>query len=288
MKVVSASYRYAICNELFQDMPLARVCQEVRALGYAGLELAPFTLSADPVSLSPAERTVIRQTISDHGLSFVGLHWLLAAPPGLHITARDESVRKHTWDYVRALVDLCADFTDSGKPPVVVFGSPKQRSAGGLSAQEATAVFTEEMGRLAPHAASCGVTLLVEALSSEQTEVVNTLEEAVAMVKQIDSPAVQTMFDVHNAADERLPHTDLVRKFFPYIRHIHVNEMDGREPGMGSYNFGALLNTLVSLDYSGWVSLEAFDFSRDPRDVAARAITHLKASLASPLTTRSI
>jgi sugar phosphate isomerase/epimerase len=93
------------------------------------------------------------------------------------------------------------------------------------------------------------------------------------------------MFDVHNTADETLSHTELVRKYFPYIRHVHVNEMDGQEPGRGHYNFGPLLNTLAELDYSGWVSLEAFDFTRDPRQVAAGAITHLKASVSRPLST---
>jgi sugar phosphate isomerase/epimerase len=55
--------------------------------------------------------------------------------------------------------------------------------------------------------------------------------------------------------------------------------MDGREPGMGDYDFAALLHALTEVNYSGWVSLEAFDFSRDPRQVAARAIDHLKACL---------
>ena len=44
--------------------------------------------------------------------------------------------------------------------------------------------------------------------------------------------------------------------------------MDGREPGMGDYPFDTLLATLAELNYSGWVSVEAFDFSRDSYDVA--------------------
>lgn len=267
-------------------MPLPQVCQEVRSLGYEGLEVAPFTLSADPAALTTTERTTIRQTIADHGLTFVGLHWLLAVPPGLQTAARDEIQRKHTWDYVKGLIDLCADLNESRKSPIVVFGSPKQRCTNeGLSPREATDIFAEGMASVAPHARARGVTLLVEALASDQTDVINTLDEAIAVVRRVSSPAVQSMFDVHNAANETIPHTDLVRKYFPYIRHIHVNEMDGQEPGRGGYNFGALLNTLIELDYSGWVSLEAFDFTRDPRQVAAGAITHLKASASSPLST---
>jgi sugar phosphate isomerase/epimerase len=274
------SYRFAICNELFQDTPLERVCKEVRELGYEGLEIAPFTLSADPASLSKPQREEIVRTIAGEGLEFAGLHWLLTVPPGLHVTTRDELVRKRTWDYVYSLIDLCADLIGSAtRPPVIVFGSPKQRSSTDGLSKKAVDIFACELAQVAPRAEARGVKLLIEALSASQTDVVNTLSEAVAMVKQIDSPAVATMFDVHNAVDEQDSHPALVRQFAPYIRHVHVNEMDGREPGMGDYDFAALSRALSDINYSGWVSVEAFDFSRDPRQVAERAINHLRACL---------
>jgi D-psicose/D-tagatose/L-ribulose 3-epimerase len=275
-------YRFATCNELFEKQPFAEVCRKLRTLGYEGIELAPFTLGEDPAAISGAKRAEVGAQIADSGLRFVGLHWLLTAPPGLHITARDETQRRHSWDYVGRLIDLCGELgrSSNSQNTVVVFGSPKQRSSnGGLSPKECVDIFGEELARAAPRAAGHGVTLLLEALSPSQTDVVTSLAEAASIVKQINSPAVQTMFDVHNAIDETEPHPELLRRFMPHIRHVHVNEMDGREPGMGDYPFGTLLATLAELNYSGWVSLEAFDFSRDSYDVASRAISHLKAAL---------
>ena len=275
------SYRFAICNELFQEMPLADVCRQVRQLGYEGFEIAPFTLAEDPAAISAAQRAETRKTMVGEGLEFVGLHWLLTAPPGLHITTNDAAVRALSWTYVKSLIDLCADLATPGarQRPVVVFGSPKQRtSLAGSSPAEAVKFFIEGMAQTAPHAESRDVTLLVEALSPSQTDVVTSLAEAAAIVGQIASPAVQTMFDVHNAVAETEPHTVLIERFFPHIRHVHVNEMDGREPGMGDYDFLILLRKLAEMEYRGWVSLEAFDFSREPRDVAARAIQTLNAA----------
>lgn len=275
-------YRFAICNELFEKRPFAEVCRKLRTLGYEGIEIAPFTLGGDPAALRAQERAEVGAQIADAGLSFVGFHWLLTAPPGLHVTARDERQRRHTWDYIGRLIDMCAELTSAShsENPVIVFGSPKQRSSnGGLSANECTIIFKEELARAAPLAASRGVTLLLEALSPSQTDVVTSLAEAVAIVREIQSPAVQTMFDVHNAIDESDPHPKLVREFMPYIRHVHVNEMDGCEPGAGDYPFEPLLATLAELDYAGWVSVEAFDFTRDSYDVASRAISHLKAAI---------
>jgi len=276
---MGVQHRLAICNELFQQLPLPEICQQVRALGYHGLEIAPFTLVDDPASLNPDERRHLRETLANHKLDFVGFHWLLAAPPGLHATARDERVRKRTWDYVDSLIDLCADLADprSSTKSVMVFGSPKQRSTeAGMSPREAVDVLTHGLAHAAPHAESRGVTILIEALSPDQTDVVTCLADAVAIVKQIRSAAIQTMFDTHNAKYETEPHVELLRKYAPYIHHVHVNEMDGREPGAGDYDFKTLLATLDELHYPGWLSVEAFDLSRDAREVAARAIHSLK------------
>jgi sugar phosphate isomerase/epimerase len=45
------------------------------------------------------------------------------------------------------------------------------------------------------------------------------------------------MFDFHNTPDEREPLDALVRRHFSRIRHVHVNEMDGRHPGTGNLDF---------------------------------------------------
>ena len=286
-----APYRFAVCNELYQGYDFSAACREIAAIGYSGIEIAPFTLAEDATSLSAADRGHIRKAIADAGLEFVGLHWLLMSPPGLHATSPDIALRRRTWDFIRGLIDLCADLSSSSSAgqSVMVFGSPKQRSAvGGVSPHDAVNLFSEELAGAGKHAASREVTLLLEALSPVQTDVVTSLAEAVSIVRQITNPAVQTMFDVHNASDEQLPHTDLIRQYLPFIRHVHVNEMDGREPGTGAYDFAALLAALRANGYAGWISLEVFDFSRPPREIASAALHHLKAcaaSLAAPVAT---
>jgi D-psicose/D-tagatose/L-ribulose 3-epimerase len=277
--------RFAICNEVYEKSSLDSACKDIRKLGYEGIELAPFTLSSSPETLTQADRAGIRNTILKHGLEFVGLHWLLVSPRSLQAVSADKELRNATWRYIDSLIDLCGDLKAREEAPgVMVFGSPKQRSTNGeMTPEQAVEIFTEELGRVAPHAERRNVKILVESLSHDQTDVINTLEEAVMIVDRISSPAVRTMFDSHNASDETAPHPELVRKYFPYLEHIHVNEMDGREPGTGNYDFAALLQTLVALNYKNWVSLEVFDFSRDSNEIAARALHHLRNAAEVPV-----
>jgi sugar phosphate isomerase/epimerase len=106
------------------------------------------------------------------------------------------------------------------------------------------------------------------------------LDEAAAIVRQIASPAVQTMFDVHNAIDESLPHAGLIDRHFDLIRHVHVNELDGRYCGAGTYDFKPVLDALRRRGYAGWISLEAFDFSPGAARLAAESLRHLESEIA--------
>jgi len=261
-----ASFRLAICNETFQCWTFAEMCQGARRLGYSGLEIAPFTLGDDPAALPSRKRRELRRTMASEGIAYVGLHAILTAPKGLHVTTPDTGVRQRSWDYVSKLVDLAADLGDGA---IVVFGSGKQRSAtGSASVAEATAHFQEGLARVAPAAQARGVTILIEALAPHLSNVVTSLETSVKVVTQIGSPAVQTMFDTHNAVKEPQPHGALIKKYARHIRHVHMNEMDGRHPGTGTYDFKAVLQALKELSYRQWVSLEVFDFSAGPETIA--------------------
>ncbi|MDP9170182.1 MAG: sugar phosphate isomerase/epimerase [Acidobacteriota bacterium] len=271
---MGSPFRYAMCNEAFEGRPFPEVCRLMRSLGYQGIEIAPFTLAADPLEIDAAKRREYRDVMATEGIEFVGLHWLLVTPKTIHVTTPDAALREQSWLYVRNLIDLCADLGPDG---VMVFGSPKQRSStGGLKTAEATRNFVDGLAGLAAHAAERGVTLLMEALPHSQSDVVHTLEEAAAVVREIDSPAVKTMFDCHNAEDETEAHDKLIERYFSVIRHVHVNEMDGRHPGTGSYDFVSIFRALNRLNYRGWVSLEAFDFEIGGDRIASETIEYLK------------
>ncbi len=275
---MSYLFRQAICNEAFDKWPFADACKVIRKAGYSGIEIAPFTLAEDPPTLSAAARRELRDTIASEGLLFVGLHWLMVSPKGLHVTTPDTPLREKSWRHIRGLIDLCADLGPNG---VMVFGSPVQRgSTGGSTPAEATRRYVDGLASVAPHALERGVTVLIEALPRAQCDVVLTLEEAAGIVREIGSPAIQTMFDTHNAVDEVEPHAALVEKYYDLIRHVHVNEMDGGYCGTGDYDFRPVLDVLRRRGYPGWVSLEAFDFTPGAETIANGSLRYLEARIA--------
>jgi D-psicose/D-tagatose/L-ribulose 3-epimerase len=266
-------YRLAICNETFQGMIFAAACKLAKSAGFSGLEIAPFTLSADPAATTKSQRAEWRRTMQSEGVEYAGLHALLSAPPGLHVTTPDEAARRKSWDYLHRLIDLSADLGGG----VLVFGSGKQRAAiDGTSVTDAVKRFKEGLAALAPFAASHRVKILIEPLAPQFTNVVNTLAEAVALVHEINSPAVRAMFDTHNTVAEKTDHGELIKKYSGYIEHVHLNEMDGRHPGTGSYDFQIVLQALKEIGYNRWVSVEVFEFSPGGEKIARDSFNFIR------------
>jgi D-psicose/D-tagatose/L-ribulose 3-epimerase len=282
---MSSQFRFSVCNEVFEQTPFPQAVQKIKALGYEGIEIAPFTLADSPEAITAPQRAEYRRILAEENLAFVGLHWLMVSPLGLHVTTPDSALRKQSWQHIRHLIDLCGDLGEGG---VMVFGSPKQRNTtGGMSPAEAKTIFTGELAKVAPQAEERGVRILVEALPANQSDVINTLDEAVGIVEAIGSPAVQTMFDTHNAVDETKPHAEVIRKYFDYIAHVHVNEVDGQEPGTGDYDFAPVLQVLSELEYRGWISLEVFDFSKGADAIAGGALRYLHQQIEAECRARS-
>ena len=115
--------RISLCNEVIAELPFARQCELVAALGYDGLEPAPFTFGDDPTKLSSARIAELRRAASDAGIAITGLHYLMRAPAGLSITTSDKATRERSIAVMRAMCGLCAEL--GGK--ILVHGSPDQR-----------------------------------------------------------------------------------------------------------------------------------------------------------------
>jgi sugar phosphate isomerase/epimerase len=266
----------ALCNEILQPLPFAGQCKAAAALGYMGLEVAPFTLAEDPMRLSDAQAGEFARIAADHGLSITGLHWLLVAPSGLSMVSPDAGLRKRTLDVMARMTELCALM--GGK--YLVHGSPKQRSVPPGESREATMDRAREcLSAAAKAAQQAGVTYCIEPLSRKETDMLNTVAEAAQLVDEIASPAFKTMIDCSAAGQtEDLPVHELIAKWLPTgkIGHVQVNDPNRRSPGQGELAFAPILAALRQGGYKGVLAVESFDYVPDGMGSAAYAIAYLR------------
>ncbi len=264
--------RYAMCNELFEG-PLADTAAFLAELGYAGLELAPYTLCDDVHDLTGKVRHRIRREIEDNGLLVVGLHWLLAHTEGKHLCSSDSSQREAAADYLLAEIDLCAELGGS----ILVLGSPAQRNpCEGVPFAKAWGWFRQTMAHCGERAADCGVTLCIEALPAPECAFITCIDEAIKLVEEVGRPGFGLMVDVKAMAHDSRPVADQIRLVGDRIRHVHVNDPNRLGPGMGDVAFEPIMAALNEIGYDGWLSVEAFDTIIDPHEIARQSIYNLR------------
>ncbi len=270
--------KISICNELFQGWPIEKVFEYAAQLGYDGVEIAPYTLADSVTEISAKRRTAIRQAAEEKGIEIVGLHWLLAKPEGLYINHPDEIIRIKTQEYIEALIHFCADI--GGK--ILVHGSPHQRTIQEEWDDQESWNFAKETFKVCLKAAQKrNVFYCIEPLAHASTNFINTVAEAIQFVKEIRHPHFKMIFDCRSASaqEKSVPEALLRALESGYLRHVHVNDSNGKGPGFGEIEFIPILRTLVNNGYEGYLSVEVFDFSPDPQTVASRSIGYLRGIL---------
>src|SRR4030042_2654436 len=177
--------KISICTELFQGWPIERIFEYAAQLGYNGVEIAPYTLADSVTEISLARRKAIRRAAENNGIEIVGLHYLLVKPEGLYINHPDEIIRIRTQEYIEALIHFCADI--GGK--MVVHGSPHQRTIKeDWDAMTSWNLAKETFEVCLKTAQKRNVIYRIEPLSHTQTNFINTVEEAVRLVKEMRHP----------------------------------------------------------------------------------------------------
>jgi sugar phosphate isomerase/epimerase len=116
-----------------------------------------------------------------------------------------------------------------------------------------------EFARMAADLAGRNHVLLVaEHLNRRECNILNTVGEAEAIVRTVNHPSFGNLVDCYHFWLENESLDDL-RKAMPYIRHVHVSDLEGRLPP-GKSDFRPFFRVLKDAGYNGCISVEALGF----------------------------
>ena len=265
--------KFAICNETYGDWSIERTCEDVAACGYAGIEIAPYTLDPDPTRLDERRAAEVGRIAREAGLEVAGLHWLLVRPPGLHLTGPDDALRARTV----ALLRHAARLAGARGAGVMVLGSPAQRSVvEGDSPEDAFARGVEACRAVCQTAGSAGVTLAIEPLSPKLTDFLVSAAEALRFIAAVDHPACRLHLDVAAMSTEGRSYGEIIAEGAEELAHLHANDPNQGGPGFGEVDYAPIAAALTGIGYDGWVSVEVFDYTLGGPEIARRSLEYLR------------
>jgi D-psicose/D-tagatose/L-ribulose 3-epimerase len=159
---------------------------------------------------------------------------------------------------------------------LVVFGSGGARQVPeGFSKQEAFEQLVDFGKRIAPEARSRNITIAIEPLRHQESNIINSAAEGLQWVNAVNDPNIQLMIDYYHFQVEKEDLGDIF-KVKDHLRHLHMANPNGRVMPLKweEYDYAPFFADLREIHYDRMISLEAS--TKDLRTEGPPAIALLR------------
>ena len=117
----------------------------------------------------------------------------------------------------------------------------------------------EGLRKVADRAEALDIRLGLEPINRFETYFLNTTEDALKLVKQVNSPKLGVHYDTFHAnIEEKDPVAALRKVPRKWLAHVHVCENDRGIPGTGHVPWADTIKALSDVGYYGWITIESF------------------------------
>jgi len=197
-------------------------------------------------------------TVAACGYDYVepAMNWFL---PGTDIKLTGPAVDR---EQIRAYLEKSLALAESFGAKVIVFGSPGARTVpDGFPRDQAWAQLADFLRRASEviKARGYGMVIGIEALRKPETNIVNSVAEALRLAREVNDPRVLLNVDFYHLAFEN-EDPDVVLQAGPLIAHVQISDPvqrgfprdDAAEP-----RYRRFFDNLRKVGYRGRISVEA-------------------------------
>lgn len=244
---------------LWDDVPTA--CATASRLGFDAVEIFP--PSAEAVTSLP-----LAAMLQDHGLRLAalgtGAGWVKHR---LSLADRSAQQRSKAIAFVRSIIDAAGPHG-----AMAIIGSMQGRSGEGVSAAEGHKYLLDALDICGRHAAQYGVPLIYEPLNRYETNQVNTMAGAAALLDRLgDRHNIRLLADLFHMQIEETDVAAALVHAGDLVGHVHFVDSNRRPVGCGHIDFRPIIAALRTIGYAGYLSAEALPHP-DPEAAAQQTI----------------
>ncbi len=220
--------------------------EKLKKTGYDGVEVPVF-------EGDEAHYKTLRKELGKQGL---GSTTVTVVNKDTNPISPDAAVREAALERIKWAIDMTA--TLGGEVLAGPYHSALGEFSGTGPTEEEKKRAADILRQAAEHAAKANVKLAVEYLNRFECYFLTHAHEAVALVKRVDHPHLQTMYDTFHAHIEEKNATKAIETVAPHLVHVHISENDRGTPGTGKVHWDETFRALRRVNYDGWLTIEAF------------------------------
>lgn len=245
--------KLAVSSIAWANEEETQVAEKLKSLGIKYVELAPTKIWVDPTKTDIGHAKAVTEWWSQYGIEVVAFQSILFARPDLKIFQDDEN-RVECLEYVK-------DFTRlAGKMGVgkIVFGSPKNRQRGEMSASKAFNIAKDFFTEVAKTAQENDVVFCIEPNAKQYScDFVTNAEEGANLVEAVNHPGFGLHLDTACMALAGDDLAESIKRYSKLIQHFHISspmleQVDSRV----DVNHEGAADALKSIGYNKFISIE--------------------------------
>jgi D-psicose/D-tagatose/L-ribulose 3-epimerase len=178
--------------------------------------------------------------------------------PSRDLTHEDPAVHKQCFDYIGSCLDYCVALgTDFfGGPMYSAVGKARMVSPEQRKTEWERAVTNLRV--VCDMAAARGLKIALEPLNRFESDLINTAEDVMRLVRDIDHPAAKVMLDGFHMSIEEKDVEQAIITSGDQLIHLQVSENYRGTPGTGQTPWQAYKKGLEAINYTGVVTIESF------------------------------
>jgi D-psicose/D-tagatose/L-ribulose 3-epimerase len=179
--------------------------------------------------------------------------------PERDISSDDPNIRAKGLKYITDCIEIAQNM---GSP---IFGGPvysavgKTRFISDEQKKRERAWCIENLIKVSKFAEDRGIIVGVEPLNRFETDMVNTADQAISLVKEVDHPNIKIQLDTFHCNIEEKNIPDTIRKVGKdLLCHVQGNESDRGTPGTGNVDWTGIKEALTEIGYDKAIVIETF------------------------------
>jgi sugar phosphate isomerase/epimerase len=222
--------------------------ERIARMGYRGIELA--VRNPDQVDV----RAVYRRA-TDLGLTVIALGTgQTYVDEQISLTDPHPRVRNLAVARLKSHIEVAAEISAQ-----VIIGCVRGKSGKDLEQTQVCEWLMQGMAELSDFALRMNprVYLTIEPLNRYETNLINTVSQAMDFIRCLDRQNLRILFDLFHANIEEKNVIQSLQEAMSRLSLMHIADSNRQAPGQGHINFLELLDLLRASRYEGFLSLEA-------------------------------